>query len=67
MSKATETLARRIAYPRETLFGRFWTLTPNLQHADSAYTGTALRGHTDTTYFTEPIGYTRPLTLVTSP
>jgi hypothetical protein len=37
--------------------GGFWDFTPNLEHADTAYTTLALGAHTDTTYFTDPIGY----------
>ena len=36
--------------------GGFWDFQPNLEHADTAYTTLALGCHTDTTYFTDPIG-----------
>jgi len=37
--------------------GGFWDFQPNLEHADTAYTTMALGVHTDTTYFTDPVGY----------
>lgn len=36
--------------------GGFWDFQPNLEHADTAYTTMALGVHTDTTYFTDPVG-----------
>ncbi|KAI3645883.1 hypothetical protein MP228_008811 [Amoeboaphelidium protococcarum] len=52
----TEELARRIAFIRETHYGQFWDFTSNLAHGDTAYTNLAIGGHTDSTYFTDPIG-----------
>ncbi|KAI9223198.1 hypothetical protein BC828DRAFT_376494 [Blastocladiella britannica] len=49
-------LAERIAFIRETHYGTYWDFTPNLEHGDTAYTTIALPAHTDTTYFTDPVG-----------
>ena len=53
----TEKLARRLAFIRETHYGGFWDFTANMAHGDTAYTNLAIGGHTDTSYFTDPIGY----------
>ncbi|KAI9339288.1 hypothetical protein BDR26DRAFT_803183, partial [Obelidium mucronatum] len=55
-AEATEALGRRISFIRETHYGTFWDFTANNAHADTAYTGLALQAHTDTTYFTDPVG-----------
>ncbi|KAG0294687.1 hypothetical protein BGZ98_001687 [Dissophora globulifera] len=34
----------------------FWDFTSDLGHGDTAYTDLALGAHTDTTYFTDPVG-----------
>ena len=47
---ATESLIRRIAYVRETIFGGFWEFTADLSKADMAYTNLHLSAHTDGTY-----------------
>ncbi|KAI9193713.1 Trimethyllysine dioxygenase [Polychytrium aggregatum] len=52
----TETLAKRIGIIRETHYGGFWDFTSDLSHGDTAYTTIGLPAHTDTTYFTDPIG-----------
>lgn len=36
--------------------GGFWDFTANLAHADTAYTTLGLGVHTDTTYFSDPVG-----------
>ncbi|KND01405.1 trimethyllysine dioxygenase [Spizellomyces punctatus DAOM BR117] len=54
--EATEQLGRRISFIRETHYGGFWDFTANLEHGDTAYTTLGLPAHTDTTYFTDPIG-----------
>jgi trimethyllysine dioxygenase len=54
--EATQALAERISFLRETLYGKLWGFQPDLQHKDMAYTNKALHVHTDTTYFSEPIG-----------
>jgi trimethyllysine dioxygenase len=48
--EATEALARRIGYVRETIFGGFWDFQADLSKADTAYTNLELRPHTDGTY-----------------
>ncbi|KAF9106170.1 hypothetical protein BGX29_010315 [Mortierella sp. GBA35] len=54
--EATEELAKRISFIRETHYGGFWDFTSDLGHGDTAYTDLALGAHTDTTYFTDPVG-----------
>ncbi|KAI8099141.1 trimethyllysine dioxygenase [Halteromyces radiatus] len=55
--EATETLARRLCFLRETHYSKgMWSFTADLAHADTAYTQLALGAHTDNTYFTEPSG-----------
>lgn len=54
--EATEQLAQRISFIRETHYGKFWDFTSNMAHGDTAYTNLAIGAHTDTTYFTDPIG-----------
>lgn len=49
-SDDTESLIRRIAYVRETIFGGFWEFTADLSKADMAYTNLHLGAHTDGTY-----------------
>jgi trimethyllysine dioxygenase len=51
--EATEALIRRISFIRETHYGGFWDFTADLKHGDLAYSDKELRGHTDTTYFTD--------------
>jgi trimethyllysine dioxygenase len=52
-----EALARRIGYPRETIFGGLWTLSSEMtDHNDSAYSQTFLEPHTDSTYSTDAPG-----------
>lgn len=53
---STEALARRIAFIRETQYGKMWSFTSDLAHGDTAYTNIALPAHTDNTYFTDPAG-----------
>ncbi|KAI8332019.1 hypothetical protein BC941DRAFT_381813 [Chlamydoabsidia padenii] len=55
--EATERLARRLCFLRETHYSQgMWSFTADLAHADTAYTQLALGAHTDNTYFTEPSG-----------
>ena len=54
--KSTENLLCRIAFIRRTHYGDFWDFTSNLAKADLAYTSMKLDAHTDTTYFTDPVG-----------
>lgn len=48
--EATERLARRVGYVRETIFGGMWDFQADLSKADTAYTNHELRPHTDGTY-----------------
>ncbi|EOR01144.1 Trimethyllysine dioxygenase [Wallemia ichthyophaga EXF-994] len=52
----TEQLTQQITFIRQTHYGTFWDFTSDLSHGDTAYTDIALGAHTDTTYFTDPIG-----------
>jgi trimethyllysine dioxygenase len=45
-----ESLLRRIAYVRETIFGGFWDFKADMSMADTAYTNLELPPHTDGTY-----------------
>ncbi|KAH9481695.1 Trimethyllysine dioxygenase [Psilocybe cubensis] len=55
-TEATEELALRIGFIRETQYGKFWDFTSDLAKGDTAYTTLALGAHTDNTYFTDPCG-----------
>lgn len=55
--EATEGLARRIAYIRETIFGGFWDFTANQAFADTAYSTVEIGPHTDGTYAIDSPGY----------
>ncbi|MCZ4283067.1 trimethyllysine dioxygenase [Kiloniella laminariae] len=55
--EATEALARRITYIRETIFGGFWDFTANQAFADSAYSTVEIGPHTDGTYSVDSPGY----------
>ncbi|XP_070537715.1 trimethyllysine dioxygenase, mitochondrial-like isoform X2 [Ptychodera flava] len=52
----TQKVAERISIIRETLYGKMYSFTNELEYADTAYSSVALRAHTDTTYFSEPSG-----------
>ncbi|THV02803.1 Trimethyllysine dioxygenase [Dendrothele bispora CBS 962.96] len=54
--EATEKLAERVGFIRETQYGKFWEFTSDLSKGDTAYTTLALGAHTDNTYFTDPCG-----------
>jgi trimethyllysine dioxygenase len=41
---------------RNTHYGTFWKFTADFKHGDLAYSNQALAPHTDTTYFTDPVG-----------
>ena len=46
-----ESLARRVGYPRQTIFGDLWMLSSEMtDHNDTAYSRTFLEPHTDGTY-----------------
>jgi trimethyllysine dioxygenase len=55
-AEKTKELAEKLSVIRNTHYGGFWDLTPDLEHGDTAYTTAALSAHTDTTYFTDPVG-----------
>ncbi|KAJ1560278.1 hypothetical protein HK405_007646, partial [Cladochytrium tenue] len=52
----TERVARRISFIRESHYGTFWDFSADNAHGDTAYTNIPLPAHTDTTYFTDPVG-----------
>ncbi|KKY39487.1 putative trimethyllysine dioxygenase [Diaporthe ampelina] len=52
----TKKLLERIGPIRETHYGGFYDFVPDMAKADTAYTNIALAAHTDTTYFTDPVG-----------
>jgi trimethyllysine dioxygenase len=54
--EATERLARRVGYVRETIFGGMWDFQADLAKADTAYTDQELRPHTDGTYSNDAPG-----------
>ncbi|THH26991.1 hypothetical protein EUX98_g7196 [Antrodiella citrinella] len=54
--EATEEMAKRIGFIRETQYGKFWEFTADQSKGDTAYTNIALGAHTDNTYFTDPCG-----------
>jgi trimethyllysine dioxygenase len=55
--EATQAVAGRIAYTRQTIFGGYWDFTANLEHKDTAYTSMAIGPHTDGTYSLDAPGY----------
>jgi len=55
--EATQAVAARIAYTRQTIFGGYWDFTANLEHKDTAYTSLAIGPHTDGTYSLDAPGY----------
>ncbi|KAK7750585.1 hypothetical protein SLS62_007432 [Diatrype stigma] len=52
----TERVLEKIAFIRQTHYGGFYDFIPDLAMADTAYTNIALGAHTDTTYFSDPVG-----------
>jgi len=55
--EATQAVAGRLAYTRQTIFGGYWDFTANLEHKDTAYTSMAIGPHTDGTYSLDAPGY----------
>lgn len=56
-AEAAERLARRVGYPRQTIFGGMWRLSSEMtDHSDSAYSRTYLEPHTDATYVPDAPG-----------
>ncbi len=54
--KSVETIAKKIGYIRESIFGGLWSFESNQSKADSAYTQDELRPHTDSTYSNDAPG-----------
>ena len=52
----THLLSQKFGGLRNTHYGSMWSFTSDLKHKDTAYTNFQLEVHTDTTYFTEPVG-----------
>lgn len=55
-AEPTERVLEKIAFIRQTHYGGFYDFVPDLAMADTAYTNIALGAHTDTTYFSDPVG-----------
>ncbi|KAI9709746.1 MAG: hypothetical protein M1820_003148 [Bogoriella megaspora] len=55
-AEATQALLERIAFIRQTHYGGYWESTADMQSIDTAYTNLSLDVHTDTTYFSDPVG-----------
>jgi len=55
--EATQEVAKRISYIRETIFGGYWDFTANMEHKDTAYTSMSIGPHTDGTYAFDAPGY----------
>ena len=54
--EATEKLVERLAFVRHTHYGGFFDFTADMAKKDTAYTDLPLGVHTDTTYFSDPVG-----------
>ncbi len=54
--ETTKKVISKVSHPQNTIFGDFSEWTSNLAHADTAYTSDFVHLHTDTSYFTEPVG-----------
>ena len=54
--KSVETIANRIGYVRNSIFGGLWSFESDENKADSAYTQEELRPHTDSTYSNDAPG-----------
>jgi trimethyllysine dioxygenase len=48
--EATQALAEKVGYIRQTIFGGFWDFTADLKFKDTAYTPLPIGPHTDGTY-----------------
>ncbi len=55
--EATQALAERVGYIRQTIFGGFWDFTADLAFKDTAYTPLAIGPHTDGTYSIDSPGF----------
>ncbi|XP_029192287.2 trimethyllysine dioxygenase, mitochondrial-like [Acropora millepora] len=57
VSAIEKTAARLGGFVKETHYGKIWEFSNEvMEHADTAYTSGYLRGHTDGTYFSHPVG-----------
>ncbi|KAI9675548.1 MAG: hypothetical protein M1822_008901 [Bathelium mastoideum] len=54
--EATKALLEKISFIRQTHYGGYWEVLSEMASIDTAYTNIALEAHTDTTYFTDPVG-----------
>ena len=54
--KSVETIANKIGYVRQSIFGGLWSFQSDENMADSAYTQEELRPHTDATYSNDAPG-----------
>ncbi|KAF2236812.1 Trimethyllysine dioxygenase [Viridothelium virens] len=54
--EATKALLERISFIRQTHYGGYWEVLSEMASIDTAYTNLALEAHTDTTYFSDPVG-----------
>ncbi|PHH87812.1 hypothetical protein CDD83_8377 [Cordyceps sp. RAO-2017] len=54
--EATKELLEKIGPIRQTHYGGFYDFTADMAKADSAYSNQAIDLHTDTTYFSDPVG-----------
>jgi len=54
--KSVETIANKIGYVRNSIFGGLWSFESDENKADSAYTQEELRPHTDSTYSNDAPG-----------
>ena len=54
--KSVETIAKKIGYVRNSIFGGLWTFESDNKKADSAYSNQELRPHTDSTYSNDAPG-----------
>ena len=53
---SVESVAKKIGYVRNSIFGGLWSFESNADMADSAYTHEELRPHTDSTYSNDAPG-----------
>lgn len=56
-TQGTLAATERISYIRETNYGRLWTLKPDMEHQDTAYSRVHLHPHTDLSYYDSPAGH----------
>ncbi|KND01253.1 trimethyllysine dioxygenase [Spizellomyces punctatus DAOM BR117] len=54
--EATDALARRITFVRETHYGQTHLISADLAHGDAAFMPVHLPAHADTCYFTDSVG-----------